>query len=365
MYRILINMPSQFSGRPSGVAWVAFRLLSELIKNLEFDYILRSPWPKHELPFGLEKSRLSVIQISRPKYLLPDTFIQCLTMPGLCRRYGVDLILNVDSYGSPIGAKARVMIIHDLYFKTLSQFITKRQRLTSSLLWHIMAAGNEVIVSVSESTREVIVNAYPTIGSRVRTIYSAAILDEEYSQTSGPSTLKDYILIVGNNTFNKNFSFLIDGYKRLLAYHPQIKIVHVGSDSKNELEKLLGPALSAEYLIRFEKIESSLLIELYKNALCLCVTSHAEGFCLPILEAQKYGCAVLAANASAMPEVAGLGASLFQSGSLDDFICKLNRIVSDPAYRNKIRSSGFRNQQNYNWSKSATEYENIFRNLLK
>ncbi|TXM87544.1 glycosyltransferase family 1 protein, partial [Methylobacterium sp. WL122] len=44
MKRILLNMPSQFGGKPSGVARVAFALVEELVRRPDLAVVLRSPW---------------------------------------------------------------------------------------------------------------------------------------------------------------------------------------------------------------------------------------------------------------------------------------------------------------------------------
>ncbi len=44
--RILVNMPSQYGGKPSGVARVTFSLLERLLDQTRDDYILRSPWTR-------------------------------------------------------------------------------------------------------------------------------------------------------------------------------------------------------------------------------------------------------------------------------------------------------------------------------
>lgn len=41
--RILINMPSQYGGKASGVARVTFSLLERLLEQTTDDYVLRSP----------------------------------------------------------------------------------------------------------------------------------------------------------------------------------------------------------------------------------------------------------------------------------------------------------------------------------
>lgn len=54
--RILVNMPSQYGGKASGVARVTFSLLERLLEQTGDDYILRSPWTREQLPESLRDS---------------------------------------------------------------------------------------------------------------------------------------------------------------------------------------------------------------------------------------------------------------------------------------------------------------------
>ena len=82
MPRILFNMPSQFAGRPSGVARVAFELLNKLIGKGGFEYILRSPWSTEQLPRFLQERPLKVVVVPRPSILVLDVIKQFLTFAG-------------------------------------------------------------------------------------------------------------------------------------------------------------------------------------------------------------------------------------------------------------------------------------------
>src|ERR1700693_6306946 len=64
MTRVLLNMPSQFGGKPSDVARMAFCLIEALVQNREFNYVLRSPWQRADLPAPLRAANLDGDQAS-------------------------------------------------------------------------------------------------------------------------------------------------------------------------------------------------------------------------------------------------------------------------------------------------------------
>jgi len=57
--------------------------------------------------------------------------------------------------------------------------------------------------------------------------------------------------------------------------------------------------------VHFKGVSIALLNQIYNSAFCLLYPSEYEGFGIPILEAKRAGCPVLAYNSSSIPEVAG------------------------------------------------------------
>ena len=187
MPRILFNMPSQFTGRPSGVARVAFELLHRLIGKSDFEYILRSPWTSRQLPSFLQDRPLEVVVVPRPSILVLDVMRQALTFAAYCRRERIDLVVNLDPFGAATGGKARLMIVHDLYFKTIPQQIGWRARLTNELIYLLMLWGNSDIVTVSNATKADLEHCYPQTKGRITTIHSATSLQPGRGQSSVPA----------------------------------------------------------------------------------------------------------------------------------------------------------------------------------
>src|SRR5215470_13408157 len=131
MTRVLFNLPSQYAGRPSGVAVFAFQLLERLIDRGNFDFVLRSPWTRDQLPERLRTKTFDIVTVPRPAFLFLDVFRQAFLFSSFCRRLGIDLVVNLDPYGAPAGGRARLMVVHDLYFRTLPHNMRRSVLLTN------------------------------------------------------------------------------------------------------------------------------------------------------------------------------------------------------------------------------------------
>ncbi|MBR6123426.1 glycosyltransferase, partial [Candidatus Saccharibacteria bacterium] len=70
-------------------------------------------------------------------------------------------------------------------------------------------------------------------------------------------------------------------------------------------------------IVFFDYIDDNELISLYRHASFLLYTSKSEGFGLPALEAAKFGCPVVAAYATSIPEVLGTNCLYVNPYSID------------------------------------------------
>jgi glycosyltransferase involved in cell wall biosynthesis len=364
MPRVLFNMPSQFGGRPSGVARVAFALLNELIGRGDFEYILRSPWSAEQLPRFLQDKQLKVVVVPRPTILVLDVIGQALTFASYCHRENIDLVVNVDPYGAAVGGRARLTIVHDLYFKTIPPQIAFRAQLTNDLIHRVMLRGNSDIVTVSNATRADLENWYPQTRGRITTIHSAPSLNPDHVRSDLPPVRGRYIMAVGNATENKNFRTLAEAVAIIYSSMPGISLVHVGDDPSEILAHTLQQMNSPVHLARFSGIDDAQLASLYRNASCLCVPSLSEGFCLPILEAQICGCPVVCSDRSAMPEIAGKGAVLIDPTDPTALATGLKSVLGDREKAATLTQLGLENAKQFSWDRTARQYHDLFARIL-
>ena len=107
---------------------------------------------------------------------------------------------------------------------------------------------------------------------------------------------------------------------------------------------------------------------LYNEALCLLYPSDYEGFGLPILEAQKAGCPVIAQGRSSIPEVMGEGGWMVKPDTPHRMAQEMAAIVSEIQSRStqQMIQKGMENAKRFSWDKTYIQtkqvYENIYHN---
>lgn len=81
------------------------------------------------------------------------------------------------------------------------------------------------------------------------------------------------------------------------------------------------------------------LVSLYKNASALMFPSLYEGFGLPIIEAQAFGCRVVTSNRRPMSDLAASPDLLVNPEDVDDIAAGFREIYETPQKQNEMRSS--------------------------
>ena len=94
---------------------------------------------------------------------------------------------------------------------------------------------------------------------------------------------------------------------------------------------------------------------LYAAAACFVFPSVREGFGLPVLEAMRRGVPVACSNASAVPEVAGDAALLFDPRRPSDLAAAVTRLVRDRDLADELSARGRAHAAEFTWRRAAEE----------
>lgn len=155
---------------------------------------------------------------------------------------------------------------------------------------------------------------------------------------------EDYILFVSGNRSEKNLARTIDAYKCYLECSDKKKALYVvgtGPQTRKALIRSLklDSLVDERCILFFDYVDDNELVALYRHASFLLYTSKSEGFGLPALEAAKFGCPVVAAYGTSIPEVLGTNCMYVNPYSIDSIktgIAEMSKDENRVYYKSNI-----------------------------
>jgi len=125
-------------------------------------------------------------------------------------------------------------------------------------------------------------------------------------------------LTVGTIEPRKNHQYLLDAFDQLWDQQTPIQLCIVGRQGwkcDDIVDRIRKHRLFNSALFWFDNLDDNELDYCYRHARALIAPSHAEGFGLPIVEAQLHGLPVLASDIPVHREVGGAACIYFDIGS--------------------------------------------------
>ncbi len=232
------------------------------------------------------------------------------------------------------------------------------------------------IITDSNSSKKDINKFSGIDNSKIYVVYLAAasyfkkISEEKKREIVKKFSLpEDFILYVGDATWNKNLPGLIEAVGK-----GGLHLVIAGAAFANESYDRSNPwnkdlAKSQELAKQNNRITSTGfvnnddLVSLYNAAKLFVMPSFYEGFGLPVLEAMSCGCPVVTTKMGSLPEVAGQAAYFVDPYSIDSIKEGIEKIAEDKNLREKLSMKGLEQAKKFNWEKTARGTIEVFKKI--
>lgn len=220
---------------------------------------------------------------------------------------------------------------------------------------------SKFIICISENTKKDLLKFLPDVNpDKIRVIYNGVSDDyhqiKTYSHTS--DLLVPYVVFVGARSDYKNFSFTV---RSLVGTKYHLKIV--GNPLTRVEISFLNDTIGSSNYSYAGRVSNQELNVIYNNAFALMYPSSYEGFGIPVLEAQKAGCPVIAYNASSIPEIIGNTPLLLNKLDLQE-VHKCFEIIEDECSRLKIINDGLENAKRFSWENMYSQVHQLYDEAL-
>ena len=297
-------------------------------------------------------------------------------------RHKLDIFFSPAVYSYfPIFNRTKIIVtLHDVIADHHPELIfpNKKSQVFWKLKQNIAIRQAHLILTVSEHSKEQIIEYFKLPESRLRVITEAArsvftVLphDEQMGETLCRHNLKSdekFLLYVGGISPHKNLNTLIDVFARI----DETKLILVG-DYKDDPFFSAYPALKkqVEELGLSDKVKFAGFVEdvdlayLYNAATLVVLPSLEEGFGLPAVEAMACGTPVAASNRGSLPEVLGAAGVFFEPKDVENMAAVIKQILRDDTRREEMSRAGLIRSKQFMWKKAATDLLAIFNELAK
>ena len=272
-------------------------------------------------------------------------------------------LLFVPGHALPFAWPGRVLtVVHDLAFELHPDAYGLADRSYLQLTTRWAVARCRLLIAVSESTSQDLVDLYGVSPDRVRVVPLG--MNPPSTPAAAASRLSElgingtFVLQVGRVEPRKNQTTALAAVERLDG----VTLVVAGPETDRVLSEKLRGSTHCRVLGRVDQPTLELL---YKRAGAVIVPSIYEGFGLPVLEAMARGKVVVAAKTSSLPEVGGEAALYFhQADDPEQLAGVLQVALSDQPLRTRLARVARARAAKFTWDRTAEGVAAVIRELV-
>lgn len=212
-------------------------------------------------------------------------------------------------------------------------------------LWekHIICNANGVI-SCSDSLKNIVANEYKIPASQILTLPNMIDINEE-GEHFKYTRIKDSIFYIGSLEERKGVLVLAAVFKKIKSIIPSASIYFVGRDTtrncknvstKDYIKCILDGVQDVNFV---EHVDNSEVSEYMKQSNVMVFPSLYENFPYVVLEAMKYGCAIVGSSNGGMQEMINdnINGMLYTPPSEKSLEEKILKILGNDEFADTVR----------------------------
>lgn len=370
--KLLVEASVLEQDRPSGVNYLTSGLVGELEKlrsnHFSVGYFwlnfLRRKFPINaSVRTALDRGDLQQIT-SIPQRVYAKLVYYHIAPPLPVGK--ADWLLYPNFYLWPtLSSSKKAVIIHDLCYLRYPEYVEDKNRKFLSRVVSSSIKKADLVVVDSQFIANEVVELTNTPLSKIHILgVPVDTADFDTSHDKGKNHLakrygitKPYLLSFGTLEPRKNLECLVEAYCALSEeIRDSYSLVLAGKWGwKVEgLRALIEQKQAEGYsIITPGYIDHGDRATFYRNASFYAITTHYEGFGMPLLEALHCGIPTVAVDIPVLREVGG-DACLWAKKDVVDVTDKLTNLIQGPSLARELSQKGPRQAESYSWEDSAT-----------
>lgn len=346
--------------------------------------LLSRQYPENEYFLFTPQSGGELFEVL-PSYSVvqPDSFLS-RTFKSAWRSFAISSLIKenqLDIYHGlsnelPFGIQKTncksIVSIHDLIFLRYPELYPFIDRQGYKLKFRYACEKADLVIAISESTRNDIIDYFGVDPSRVKVAYQTC--NQSFTQLLDNKSKADilakyqlpseFILTVGTIEPRKNALQILKG---MLASDIRMPLVIVGKNTPytKEIQDFANQYGLSDLLIIRNGVETIDLPAIYQSASVFAYPSIFEGFGIPILEALYSGTPVITSNGSCFPETGGEAALYINPSDAEEIGATLKLLIHDSELRSKLITKGFEQAKKFDEHKVAERLVNLYQEIAR
>lgn len=358
MARVLLNLLGAGSEQLTGIGMYAASIYDALLRRSRHDYTLVTSWKPEWLERHLPLAAVKAVRGRATRSEKLQFWYEAAQVARVAGELHADTVFTPWPFAPIAGGKKRVLVLHDLYRVTHPALHNWHYRLAWNTYFPLSVVASSQVVCVSEATASLFRQHYPRAANKAvvvgeaSTIRATPLPERPMSQPYG--------LCVSSNAETKNLPRLIEAAELLRQRGIEMPLVWIGRDDDDAVRRSLArfPALKT-FLLPGRADEQS-LATWYAHADFYVAPSLTEGFCLPVIEAQKFSVPVVCSAIDVLHEVAGDGALFFDPLNPASIADAIAAIHLDRATHDRVGARARANAERFSWEAAAAKLEDLF-----
>jgi glycosyltransferase involved in cell wall biosynthesis len=361
--RIAVNTRLLLKDKLDGIGWFTFEIFKRITQNHpehEFIFLFDRPYSPE---FIFSENILPVIICPPARHPVLWYVWFEFSVPSALKKYNANVFISPDGYLSLKTPVPSIAVIHDINFHHRPEDLPYLSRTYYRRFFTIYAKKADRIITVSEYSKQDIMNSYSITSDKVSVIYNGAnssfrpLTPEEIIKVRNTFTGGDpYFVFVGNMHPRKNVPRLLQAYdlfREKITGSYRMVIVGEKVFMTSEIEKVIKQMKHAKDIIFTGWLDPGSLCEVMGGATALTFLPLFEGFGIPVVEAMYSDIPVIASNMTSLPEVAENAAIYANPYDIHSMAEMMVKIATDENLRDDLIKKGRIRRQNFSWDKTA------------
>jgi glycosyltransferase involved in cell wall biosynthesis len=319
---------------------------------------------------NLDGIRARVVQLDAARETLWNDWI----LPRRLRAEGVHVFHALADRGLPCWKPCPLVVtLHNSYERAHWRALYEGPK---RRLWYwkhelVNARLADVVLTVSDTTRDELIAQRVCAPEKLTRVYLAPA--EEFAPAADPGDdavrarhglTFPYVLYVGGYDPHKNVDTLVQAFERATLPQHHLVIVAAKTQADAAMRAAWG-RLKCAPLMHCIEAHPHDLPAIYRGATLFVNPSRWESFSFQLVEAMATGTPLVAARRTAIPEIVGDAAMLFEPSSPVELAALLRIVAHDTALQDDLRARGLRRVRQFDWDTVADETVAAYRQAME